>query len=64
MNLIIYIALLWLLVYIIVTLTPIEPKAKQVINVIAMVITILLVLSWFNLVPNNITEINHWHNGR
>ncbi len=50
MILILNIVILWLVVYLLNLFLPIEPKVKQAIYVIAVVLTLLMILSFFRVV--------------
>ena len=53
-TLIVYIALIWLLVWAIKSVIPMEEAGSKAITVVAVVMTVLLVLWAFGLLPMNL----------
>ena len=56
-QLIVLIALLWLIVYAVKTLIPMEATGQKAVTLVALVVTVLLVLSAFGLLPVGIPAI-------
>ncbi len=55
-TLLVYIALVWLVVYTLKTLVPMEAQGSRAITVVAVVMTIFLVLWAFGVLPNTLNQ--------